>query len=203
MDYKELFGEELGTQLEGIVKEKNINLIVDDKEKPSFIPKSRFDEVIGSKNELKTQVGALSNELETLKKSAKGNEELTKAIEELQNKNKDWENKYSKSLIDNAIKLEAIHNKALDPTDLAKFLDYTQLHLEESGEVKGLSEQITKLKETKGYLFEVVKQANNNTPTNPLDVRVTKDIEEQYQDAIKNGNMALAIHLKNKIVFGK
>ena len=52
MDYKEMFGDELGTQIEGIVAEKKINLIVDDKEKPSYIPKSRFDEVIGSKNEL-------------------------------------------------------------------------------------------------------------------------------------------------------
>ena len=95
MDYKEVFGEELGTQIEGIVEEKKINLIVDDKEKPSYIPKTRFDEVIGSKNELKSQVGALSNELESLKKSAKGNEELTTAITELQNKNNDWENKYN------------------------------------------------------------------------------------------------------------
>jgi Phage minor structural protein GP20 len=203
MDYKELFGEELATKLEEVIKEKNINLIVDDKEKPSFIPKTRFDEVIGTKNELKTQVGALSNELETLKKSAKGNEELTKAIEELQSKNQDWENKYNKNLIDNAVKLEALHNKALDPTDLSKFLDYTQLQLDETGAVKGLTEQIAKLKETKGYLFEVAKQANNNTPANPLDVKIVKDIEEQYQDAIKNQNMPLAIHLKNKMIFGK
>ena len=68
MDYKEVFGEELGTQVESVVTEKKINLIVDNKENPGYIPKSRFDEVIGSKNELKTQVSELTNQLETLKK---------------------------------------------------------------------------------------------------------------------------------------
>ena len=33
MDYKEIFGEELATQIEGVIAEKNINLILDDKEK--------------------------------------------------------------------------------------------------------------------------------------------------------------------------
>lgn len=203
MDYRELFGEELGTQLETVIKEKNINLIVDDKEKPTHFPKYRFDELNQSKKELQSQNGVLSNELETLKKSAKGNEELTKAIEELQGKNKDWESKYNKNLIDNAIRLEALQSKAIDSNDLSKFLDYAQLQLDESGSVKGLTEQIAKLKETKGYLFEVAKQANNNAPANPLDVKITKDLEEQYQDAIKNGNVPLAIAIKNKIVFGK
>ena len=70
MDYKEIFGEELATQIEGVIAEKNINLILDDKEKPAYIPKDRFNEVIGAKNELKATVGALTNELEGLKKSA-------------------------------------------------------------------------------------------------------------------------------------
>lgn len=198
-DLKELLGEELGTQVQGILEEKKVNFIVDDKEKPSYIPKNRFDEVIGSKNELKSQVGALSNELETLKKSAKGNEELTQAIQDLQNKNNDWESRYNKSLIDNAVKMEALHNKALDPADLSKFLDYNTLELDEAGNVKGLSEQIAELKENKAYLFEITKQANNNSPANPVNVVVQKDLNEQWQEAVKNGNQALAIALKNKM----
>lgn len=203
MDYKEIFGEELGTQIEGVIAEKNINLIVDDKEKPAYIPKSRFDEVIGSKNELKSKVSTLTDELEGLKKSAKGNEELTNAIQELQNKNTEWETKYNKTLIDNAVKMQALHHKALDPSDLAKFLDYNELSLDEEGNVKGLKEQIDGLKETKAYLFEQAKQTNNNTATNPVNVVVNKDLDEQYNDAIKNGNQALAIALKNKMFFGK
>ena len=198
-DLKELLGEELGTQVQGILEEKKVNFIVDDKETPSYIPKNRFDEVIGSKNQLKSQVGELSNELETLKKSAKGNDELVAQIEALQKNSADSQDKYNKSLIDNAVKFEAVHNKALDPADLAKFLDYSTLELDEAGNVKGLSEQITTLKESKGYLFEISKQANNNSPTNPVNVVVQKDLNEQWQEAVKNGNQPLAIALKNKM----
>ena len=81
MDYKEIFGEELAPQIEAVVSEKGLNLIVDNKEKPNYIPKDRFNEVINSKNELKTQVSELTNHLEEMKKSAKGNDELTKTIE--------------------------------------------------------------------------------------------------------------------------
>ena len=198
-DLKELLGEELGTQVQSILEEKKVNFIVDDKETPSYIPKNRFDEVIGSKNQLKSQVGELSSELETLKKSAKGNDELIAQIEALQKNSADSQEKYNKSLIDNAVKFEAVHNKALDPADLAKFLDYSTLELDEAGNVKGLSEQITSLKENKGYLFEITKQANNNSPTNPVNVAVSKTADEQYQNAIKNGNMAEAIAIKNNM----
>ena len=202
MDYKEIFGEELGTQIEGVVAEKKINLIVDNKETPNYIPKTRFDEVITSKNELKTQVGALSNELESLKKTAKGNEELTNAIQELQNKNSEWEQKYNKNLIENNVKMLALQHKAVDPSDLAKFLDYDKLSLEESGSVKGLVEQIAELKESKSYLFEQDKKANNNNASNPTNVVINKTLDEQYQEAVKAGNQPLAIALKNKIYFG-
>lgn len=198
-DLKEVLGEELATQVEGALADKNINFILDDKEKPAYIPKSRFDELVGAKNQFKSQVGELSSELETLKKSAKGNEELTQAIQELQNKNGEWESKYNKSLIENAVKMQALHHKALDPSDLAKFLDYNGLSLDEDGNVKGLKEQIDGLKESKAYLFEQDKKANNNNATNPTNVVIQKNIDEQYQDAIKAGNQTLAIALKNKM----
>lgn len=202
MDYKEIFGEELASQIETVLTEKKVNLILDDKEKPSFIPKTRFDEVITSKNELKSQVGALSNELETLKKTAKGNEELTNAIQELQNKNSEWEQKYNKNLIENSVKMLALQHKAVDPSDLAKFLEYDKLSLEENGNVKGLAEQIAQLKETKAYLFEQDKKATNNNASNPTNVVISKTLDEQYQEAVKAGNQPLAIALKNKIYFG-
>jgi len=180
MDYKEIFGEELGTQIEGIVAEKKINLIVDNKENPSYIPKNRFDEVIGSKNELKTQVGELSNQLETLKKSAKGNEELTKQIEELQNKNGEWANMYKKQTIENAIKFKGLQSKANDISDLMKFVDFDELEITDTGEVKGLDEQIASLKETKAYLFEsgeVLPQ--NKAPLNPSGASAGNSLTEK------------------------
>ena len=168
MDFKEIFGEELGTQVESIATEKKLNLIVDNKENPGYIPKNRFDEVIGSKNELKTQVGELSNQLETLKKSAKGNEELTKTIEELQNKNGEWSKMYHRNVVENAVKFKGLQSKANDISDLLKFIDFDKLEVTESGDVNGLDEQIASLKENKAYLFESSDlQTKNKTPMNP------------------------------------
>ena len=193
-DLNELLGEELFNQ----VSEKlgDTKLIIND---GNYIPKQKFDEVIGSKNEFKSQVGQLTSELEALKKSAKGNEEFEQAIQKLQDRNNEWESKYNKTLIDNAVKMEALHNKALDPSDLAKFLDYNELSLDEAGNVKGLKEQIDGLRETKAYLFEQDKKVNNNNAANPTNVVVQKSLDEQYQEAVKNGNRTLAIALKNKM----
>ena len=165
----------------------------------NYIPKQKFDEVTNAKNEFKQQIGNLSGELEGFKKLANGKDDLVAKIEELQKSSADSKDKYDKSLIDNAVKFEAVHNKALDPADLSKFLDYSTLELDEAGNVKGLSEQITSLKENKGYLFEEAKQTNNNSPTNPVNVMVTKDINEQHQQAMKEGRGSEAVALKLKM----
>jgi hypothetical protein len=200
---KEIFGDLWG-QIEAVVAEKGVSLIVDNKEKPGYIPKSRFDEVVGSKNELKTQVGELSNQLNLLKESAKGNEALTKQIEELQAKNGEWEGKYKSTLLESAIKIKAITEKAKDAGDLLKFLDISKLEAQEDGNIKGLDEQIIKLKETKAYLFDVgavMSQGTGSNPTGTTNSKTeTQQLEESYQEAMTKGNMPLAIALKNKLI---
>lgn len=202
MDFKEIFGEELGQKIEGVITEKNINLIVDDKEKPSYIPKTRFDEVINTKNQLKTQVGELAGELETLKKSAKGNDELTKAIEELQAKNKEMALQHEKEQIASEIKLKALNMKARDITDVLKFIDFESIEKTENG-YKGIDEQLQSLKEKKSYFFETEdNQANrNNKPMNPSNggasnFQSEKDkYTELYLQAVKNPNNKQLQHM--------
>lgn len=199
---KEIFGD-VWEQVEAVAKEKGVNLIVDNKEKPSYIPKSRFDEIIGSKNELKAQVGELSGQLELLKKAAKGNEDLTKQIDELQKKNGDWESKYKNTILESAIKLKAVQDKAKDPGDLVKFLDLSKLEIDEQGAVKGLDEQLIVLKEQKSYLFDT--GSNNPPPQQPPNpaggqqLSELQQLEEQYAKAQKQGNTAMQITLRNQI----
>ena len=201
---KEIFGEELWPKVEEIVKTKGLNLILDNKEKPEYIPKSRFDEVIGSKNELKTQVSEVSAQLEALKKSAKGNEELTKTIEDLQKKNGDWEGKYKDSLLTSTIKLEATKIKAKDPGDVIAFLDKTKLEIADDGTIKGLDEQLKKLQESKPYLFG---ESTSNPPAgsggaNPAgggSKTEIQQVEEQIAEAQKKDNFAMVIALKDKL----
>lgn len=190
MDLKELFGEEIATKISDITKEKGLSFIVDNKEKPEFIPKDRFNEVIGSKNELKSQVSELTNQLENLKKSAKGNEELTKAIEELQNRNVEWEGKYKRSMLENAIKLKALQEKAKDASDLMKFMDLNALEITEDGSIKGIDEQMSKLKESKGYLFDIETQKPTGQAMNPPagNAGSVMDDKEKYYELLREAS---------------
>lgn len=193
---KGIVGEELYTQIVSKLGDKKIDVISD-----NYIPKSRFDELVGQKNLVKTQADELGQQLETLKKASKGNEELTKTIEQLQKQNGDWEGKYKSTLLESAIKIKAMSEKAKDPSDLLKFLDASKLEITETGEVKGLEEQLKTLKESKAYLFDV---AGGTPPPNPAGGGGNTKTDEQtlkdgYTEAIKNGNNALAISLKNKL----
>jgi len=156
---KALLGEELYSKVTEKLGEKKIDLL------DGYIPKNRFDEVNTSKAQLKTQVGELSNQLEALKGKASGNDDLMKTIAELQGKNKDWETKYQTTLLETAITSEATKEKARNSQDILAFIDRGQLVLEENGKVKGLSTQLTELKKSKPYLFDIAPQ---QTPgTNP------------------------------------
>jgi hypothetical protein len=199
-DLKELFGEEMFGKIDSIVKEKGLNIIVDNKENPNFIPKSRFDEVIGQKNQVKSQADELIKQLDELKKSVKGNEEFTKTIEELQKKNLDWEGKYKNTLLESAIKIKATTEKAKDAGDLIKFLDVSKLEIDDSGNVKGLEEQLKTLKESKSYLFDTGTNPNQTTnPAGTAHKTELQQLEEAYAQAIKTNNTVLQIMLKNKI----
>jgi len=70
-----------------------------------WVPKTRFDEVVTQKNELKTQVDTLNKSLtdnnvsiEKFKKAAEGNEDLQKQIADYQNKVTDTQKEFGNTL---------------------------------------------------------------------------------------------------------
>ena len=64
-----------------------------------FIPKSRFDEVNETNKELKNQIASRDSQLVELQKSAKGNEDLTKQIAELQSANAKAKEEYDAKIL--------------------------------------------------------------------------------------------------------
>lgn len=123
----------------------------------SMIPKSRFDEVNEAKKNLETQIQDRDKQLKDLGEKAKGNEDLTKKIQELQDANKEAKTTYEKQLKDvqlsTAIKL-AIAGKAQDADIVTGLIDATKIELNEDGSVKGgLDDQLKSLKESKPFLF--------------------------------------------------
>ena len=121
-----------------------------------FIPKARFDEVNETKKELEQQIQERDNQLKELQKKAKGNEELEKRIQELQEANKATKEQYEAKIKDMTI-TAAIQSKLTDakyPDLLLTKFDRSKLSIAEDGTVLGIDEQLTALKEQYKDLFK-------------------------------------------------
>ena len=113
---------------------------------------------------LKTQVGDRDKQLETLKASAGDNADLKKQIEDLQTENAtakaNHESELNQLKIDFAVEKALTGAKAKNIKAVKALLELNDAKLDKDGNVKGLAEQIEKLRsgdDTK-FLFEVQKQ---------------------------------------------
>lgn len=170
MDLKQLLGEDLYNKIIAALKGKgkdgkDVELLPND---GNYIPKEKFDAVNQEKKTYKDQVDKLNGELETLKKSAGGNEALKKQIETLQNDNKTLEGKVKDATLSAAIKLALVGAKAkAQYVDLIlPKIDKTKLTLD-GEKVIGLDEQVKTLQETFKDLFDVEEGGGTGNPGNP------------------------------------
>lgn len=113
---------------------------------------------------LKTQVGDRDKQLETLKASAGDNADLKKKIEDLQTENATakatHESELNQLKIDFAVEKALTGAKAKNIKAVKALLELGEAKLDKDGNVKGLGEQIEKLRsgdDTK-FLFEAQKQ---------------------------------------------
>lgn len=115
-----------------------------------FIPKARFDEVNTAKNHAEEQVKERDKQIEGLKAASGDAESLKKQIETLQaaNKQKDSEHaaEIKKLKVDAAVDAALIAAKAKNLKAARALLDLDKAELSDDGTVKGLAEQIEKLK---------------------------------------------------------
>ena len=115
-----------------------------------FIPKARFDEVNTAKNHAEEQVKERDKQIEGLKAASGDAESLKKQIETLQaaNKQKDSEHaaEIKKLKVDAAVDAALTAAKAKNLKAARALLDLDKAELSDDGTVKGLAEQIEKLK---------------------------------------------------------
>lgn len=115
-----------------------------------FIPKARFDEVNTAKNHAEEQVKERDKQIEGLKAASGDAESLKKQIETLQaaNKQKDSEHaaEIKKLKVDAAVDAALTAAKAKNLKAARALLDLDKAELADDGTVKGLAEQIEKLK---------------------------------------------------------
>lgn len=128
-----------------------------------FIPKGRFDEVNNQIKDYKAQLTDRDNQLKTLSEKAKGNEELTKQIEELRTNNQKQVEEYQSKLqaqeYDFAYKSVLNSVGAKDMKVLDALIDKEKV-IYKNGQFSGLNEQIEGLRKTHDYVFNQVQNPN-------------------------------------------
>ena len=161
---------------------------------------------------LSKQVKDRDKQIDTLKASVGDNEELKKQIETLQADNKAKDEAHAKELTQ--LKIDAAVEKAL--TDggaknikaVKALLDLTDAKLGDDGMVKGLTEQIDKLKADEGskFMFNATEQKNTQQtftgfqPGTSTTVPDSKQAgyEARLAEARKNNNQLEVIKIKQE-----
>lgn len=133
-----------------IDKQKVIDAI--DESKSGMVPRSRLNDKNAEIDELKAEITNRDEQIAKLHDSVKDDSELQKELDELKDKNAEWQTKYQESQLNNAVKL-AVAKDANDADDILAFINKDELELQDDGNVKGLDKAIESLKESKPYLF--------------------------------------------------
>lgn len=137
-----------------------------------MIPKARLDEKIAELKTAQDLVAERDKQIEKLGKDAKGNEELQAQIAQLTEDNKkaaeEYEAKLHKERFDTALEKALTGAKARNLKALTSLLDLDKVKLEDK-ELKGLDEQLTALKESDSYLFDIEedKHDEDEPPAQP------------------------------------
>lgn len=119
------------------------------------------------RDQFKEQLDSNQTELDTLKESAKGNEDLTKQLTDLQEKfdtvKSESETKLSEQQKDFAIKLALKEAAALDEDIVLGQLDKDTIKVVD-GKLQGFDEQLKGLQENKSFLFQQAESEQNPAP---------------------------------------
>jgi hypothetical protein len=174
-ELKKLLGDDLYKQVEAKLGTEKKYFFAEGE----FIPKSRFDEVNTQNKDLKQQVADRDKQITDLGPKAKGNEDMTKKIEELQAANKKAAEDYEAKILardrDHALDGELRNVKVKNSKAVSALLDHTKITFKD-GKIEGLNEQVEALKKSDAYLFDeanpgVPPKAGGkvNPPANPSD----------------------------------
>lgn len=164
---KKTFGDEKGTEIFNKIKgEKDIELLVDSKDKPRYVEKQKLDDANTTIKDYKNQIKDRDTQLETLQGKVKDNEELSKEIETLKTDNskitKDFEEKLNKQRFEYALDRALTGAKAKNAKAVKALLNTENIKLDGEN-LLGLNEQLETLKESDAYLFNVENKEPDNT----------------------------------------
>lgn len=154
MDLKELLGEDLYSQVMHKAGDKHQVALVTD---GNWLPRDKFNEVTEAKKQLETDLKERDKQLKDLGEKAKGNEELTKQIQELQEANKkageDYAAKLRQLQFDHVLDAALTGAKVKNNKAIRALLKIEAIKLDGEN-LTGLTDQLEALKKSDAYLFE-------------------------------------------------
>ena len=171
--------------------EEQINLVMAENGKDVNSLKEQINNLTGERDGLQKQIDDRDKQLNTLKKSAKDNEELQSQIKQLQDENKTAKQNYQDQLAkqNKSFKIEgALRDaKAKNIKTVLPLIDTEKVSVNDDGTLNGLSEQLDNIKQDNGFLFG----EENKTP------RV--EIKNGFQDGNnKNTSDTIVSHIAER-----
>ena len=153
-------------KLEGMTDELATKIAeLSTEELKGMIPKSRLDEVIMERDNAKKDHADVLKQLGALQKESGNLDDLKQQIQKLQDDAKESEKVHAAEIntlkINNAVDQALMSEKALNMKAVKALLDLEKAELDESGTVKGLADQIKKLKDAEDSKFLFGSSAPN------------------------------------------
>lgn len=152
------------------LSEEQINFVMAQNGKDVNALNDKINGLTSERDGLQKQIDDRDEQLTTLKKSAKDNEELQSQIKQLQDENKTAKQNYQDQLAkqNKSFKIEgALRDaKAKNIKTVLPLIDTEKVSVNDDGSLNGLSEQLDAVKKDNSFLFEADQPKPNVTLSN-------------------------------------
>lgn len=151
------------------LNDEQIEKVVEDYGK-NYVPKNQFNKKNDALKQAEESLEAMQSDIETLKKANADNAELSKQIDELNAAQLKREAEYTAQIqkmeLDGIVERTLLSSKVKNAKAVRALLDLEDAKVKD-GTIKGLDDQLTKLKESDPYLFESDSKPTGVTPGEP------------------------------------
>lgn len=149
--------------------DEQIEKVVEDYGK-NYVTKNQFNQKNEELKQAKESLTTMQSDIEALKKSNADNAELSKQIDELNAAQLKREEEYTAQIqkmeLDGIVERTLLSSKVKNAKAVRALLDLEDAKVKD-GTIKGLDDQLTKLKESDPYLFESESKPTGVTPGEP------------------------------------
>ena len=136
----------------------------------NYVTKLQFNKKNDALKQAEESLTAMQSDIETLKKANADNAELSKQIDELNAAQVKREAEYTAQIqkmeLDGIVERTLLSSKVKNAKAVRALLDLEDAKVKD-GTIKGLDDQLTKLKESDPYLFESDSKPTGVTPGEP------------------------------------